>query len=50
LPTQVTAIDFDPEGGELRLNGTVLGVEHRDPSGAVGLGSHHTLEIEVHPT
>ena len=43
---EVTGIDFDPEGGELRLNGVVLGVQHRDPQGAVGLGSHHTLEIE----
>jgi len=42
IQVAVIAIDFDPEGGELRLNGTVLS----DHDG-VRLGSHHTLELEV---
>ncbi|KAL1529850.1 hypothetical protein AB1Y20_000781 [Prymnesium parvum] len=43
LCVRVSKIDFDPEGGALRVGGAVL-TEHE----SVRLGSHHTLELEVH--
>lgn len=42
LTIRVATIDFDPEGGELRLGGTTLS-EHE----SVRLGSHHTLALEL---
>lgn len=43
LRVRVESIDFDPEGGQLRLAGiTVAENEH------VRLGSHHSLELELH--
>lgn len=43
LRVRVISIDFDPEGEQLRLGGVTIS-EHE----SVRLGSHHTLEIELH--
>ena len=42
LTVCVKRIDFDPEGGELRLSGTV-----QNEVEGVRLGSHHTLTVEL---
>uniref|UniRef100_A0A7S4ESU8 Protein pelota homolog n=1 Tax=Chrysotila carterae TaxID=13221 RepID=A0A7S4ESU8_CHRCT len=42
VAVEVRSVDFDPEGGELRLNGYV-----RSEHDGIRLGSHHTLELEV---
>jgi protein pelota len=43
ITIRVRKVEFDPEGGELRLNGTILS-EHQH----VRLGSHQTLTLELH--
>lgn len=43
LSVRVVAIDFDPEGGELRLGGKT-----QTEAEGVRLGSHHTLTLELH--
>ena len=43
LAVKLKGIDFDPEGGELRLGGSVLSEVE-----GVRLGSHHTLSLECH--
>ena len=43
LRVRVSSIDFDPEGGELRLGGVTI-----SEAEGVRLGSHHTLELELH--
>ena len=43
LAVKLKSIDFDPEGGELRLGGSVLSEVE-----GVRLGSHHTLSLECH--
>ena len=43
LRVRVRSIEFDPEGGELRIGGVTI-TEHE----SVRLGSHHTLELELH--
>lgn len=42
LAIAVKSVDFDPEGGTLRVNGTIMS-EHE----GIRLGSHHTLELEL---
>lgn len=48
LRVRVKAVDFDPEAGELRLSGIVLGDARTNetPEG-VRLGSAHTLQLET---
>ena len=43
LRVRLQSIDFDPEGGELRLGGVVTNEVE-----GVRLGSHHTLTLELH--
>ena len=40
LRVRVSSIDFDPDGGELRLGGVTI-----SEAEGVLLGSHHTLEL-----
>ena len=42
LEIEVQSVDFDPEGGEMRVGGVTVS-EHDGMS----LGSHHTLELEL---
>ena len=43
LAINVGRVDFDPDGGSLRVSGTIAS-EHE----GLRLGSHHTLELELH--
>jgi protein pelota len=43
LAISVGRVDFDPDGGSLRVSGTIAS-EHE----GLRLGSHHTLELELH--
>ena len=43
LAINVSRVDFDPDGGSLRVSGTIAS-EHE----GLRLGSHHTLELELH--